>query len=424
VKISVKDSAKCQKKLEIEVPKELIEKEFDKVYTELQKNAEVPGFRKGKAPRHMLEEHFGHKASERALSNLINEGYHKAIEQENIHPVQMPEISNVNFDENDKLTFEALVDIKPVFELKNYKGLKIKKASALVTDEDVDKTIELLRDRYAQYIPVETRGIKIGDYVICDFSYYTADKLIEEKKNSWLLITKEMFIPGLDKKLEGIKKDEEKEFEITLPKYYKPEEFAGKKVKFKIKVNEIKEKKLPALDDEFAKMAGKKTMDEIRVQIRQEMEKEKQLQVKQDMRSQLIDGLVKAMPLDVPPSLLAKREESLKQSTRERMRQSGLTQEQMDKKEKQLNEVYAKEALKQLRIYFIMGEIAEKEKITVEEQDMTQRIEDLAKTYNQNPDTVFNYLEQNNLLENMHSEILEEKIISFLIDNAKVEESK
>ena len=197
VKVKVKNSAKCQKVLEIEVFKDAIEAEFEAYYKAIQSQAEIPGFRKGKAPRKVLEEHYSDKANEKVLTQLVNDNYHKAIEKEKIDPVGMPDVSDVNFGENDNLSFQATVEIRPEFSLKAHKGIKVKKKKVEIKEKDINQVLSYLQERAAQFTPVESRDSKIGDYLICDYSYAVEDKVLEEKKQSWLWVDKEMFLPGL-----------------------------------------------------------------------------------------------------------------------------------------------------------------------------------------------------------------------------------
>lgn len=423
MKIKIKNSQSCQKTLEIEVPKEIVNEEFERFYKSISKDANVPGFRKGRAPRALLEAHFADKASDKVLTNLLNDTYHKAIEQENIKPVNMPEISEIKFKKDENLTFQAIVDIQPSFALKEYKNIPIKKQTEEVQDEDVVKVLEYLSERYAQYLPVEDRGVKINDYIICDFDYSVGDKMLDKKEHAWLLVSNEMFIPDLSKKIEGAKINEEKSFDITLPKKFKPEEFAGKKAMFKLLVKEIKEKKLPELSDEFAAMLKAESIDKLKAQIKEDLVKEKKMLSKQDLKAQVINHLEKIMPIDVPATLVEKREKLLRDTAAQRLKQQGLNDEQIGKEQEKMGEMFAQEAMKQVRVFFILENIALAEKIKVEQKEFDDRIGEIAASYNQKKEEVMKYLTEKNLLENIHWEVWEEKIIAFLLDNAKISES-
>ncbi|MBU1087880.1 MAG: trigger factor [Candidatus Omnitrophica bacterium] len=423
MKIKVKNSQTCQKTLEIEIPKETVKEEFERYYKSISTAAQVPGFRKGKAPRAMLEEYFADKANDKVLTTLLNDTYHKAIEKENIKPVSMPEISEVKFKKDENLTFQAKIDIQPAFTLKEYKNIAIKKLSEEVKEEDVSKVVGYLSERYAQYLPIEDRSVKNDDYIICDYKYSVGDKELDKKEYAWLCVNNDMFIPELAQKIAGATLNEEKTFEIVLPKKFKPEEFAGQKANFKLLVKEIKEKKLPELNDDFAKMLRVESIDKLKEQIKDDLVKEKQLQAKQDLKAQIINYLEKIMPIDVPQTLVEKRETLLRDGAVQRMKQQGLNDQQIETELKKMDDMFSKEALKQVRVFFILENIALAEKIKVEQAEFDVRISEIAASYNQKKEEVLKYLSEKNLLENIHWDVWEEKIIAFLLANAKISES-
>ncbi|MBU4305062.1 MAG: trigger factor [Candidatus Omnitrophica bacterium] len=422
MKVNVKESARCQRILEIEVSKETIQEEFDRFYSEIRKTAEVPGFRKGKAPRELLERHFSAKAKDNVLTNLLSDSYRQAVEQEKICPVTMPSISEVNFEKNEKLTFQAKVDVRPLIALKEYKSIKIKKQTLTVKEEEINNVLNFLRERYAQFRPAESRPAKIGDYVICDYRYSVEDKEIDKKEHIWMQIDKEMFIPGLSAELTGINAGENKEFSLKLPKDFKPSELANKTARFNVSIKEIKEKELPELNDAFAKMIVLDTLELLKQHVKEDIEKEKESRIKLDIKAQLTDYLVKTMPIDVPPMLTEKREQSLRESFRNRLRQEGMPAERIEEEEKKMGDLFNPEAVKQIRMFFILQEIGEKENVRVEEQELNQRIELIAQSYGKKKEELVKYLQDKDLIENVHWEIWEEKVISFLLEHAETEE--
>ncbi|MBI4845523.1 MAG: trigger factor [Candidatus Omnitrophica bacterium] len=422
MKIRVKDTAKCQKVLEIEVPKQTITEEFDRFYNEIKKTAEVPGFRKGKAPRDLLEKHFANKAQDKVLANLLNDAYQKAVEKEKLQPAAMPEISEVNFKKDESLSFHAKIDIKPNFPLKEYKKIKLKKQKLMIKDEEIEKVLGFLQERYAQFNPAENRAVKISDYIICDYSYCVDGKEIEKKEHIWLFVNKEMFIPGLEKEICGLKPQEKKEFSLTLPKKFQPTELAQKEAKFSIFVKEIKEKKLQELNEEFAKTLGRDSLDELKKVIKDDLTKEKDAQIKLDIKSQIVNYLVKTMPIDVPPTLVERREKALRDSFRQKLTQQRMPEERIKDEEKNIDKTFKEEALKQVRVFFILDEISKKENIAVESHELDKRIELIAQSYNQKKDEVIKFLQEKDLLENIHWEIWEEKAIDFLTEQAEIEE--
>ncbi len=423
MKVTVKETAKCQKVMNIEVPPEAIVEEYERFYREMGKTAQVPGFRKGKAPRHVLEEHFADRAHEKVLSNLVSDNYYKALEQEKIKPLAMPQISNVDFKKDSKLTFQATIDVPPAFDLKDYKKIKIKREIVNINEEEVTKILGYLQERYAQFSPAEDRPTKVNDYVICNYSYSVDGKQIDKREGIWMEITEKMFIPGLSQEMTGVKAGTEKEFTLELPKDFQPAELAKKKADFKFSVKEIKEKKLPELNDEFAKMIGKDTLDALKNQIKEDLTKEKESSIKAEMKSQIIESLVKSMPIDVPENMVKEREHSLLESAKQKMKQQGMNEAQITEEEKKLAGLVQNEALKQIRTFFIFDKISVAEQINVSREDVEAKIDNIAKVHNQKKEDILKYFSDKKLMDNLQADIWEEKILSFLIANAEVTET-
>jgi trigger factor len=353
----------------------------------------------------------------------VTETYHLALEKEKIHPVALPNISNVNFKKDEKLTFQAQVDVRPKFALKEYTAVKIKKQASSIKDDEVEKILTYLQERYAQFLPVEQRPAAIGDYIMCDFSYAVEGKEIEKKTGTWFSIDQEMFMPGLSKELVGMAAAAKKEFSIVLPKKFHPQELAQKTADFSVTIHEIKEKKLPERNDDFAKMVSEESLEDLMSHIKEDLTKEKEAQIKQDMRAQLLAHLVKVMPIDVPPSLVEKREHALRDSFKQRLKQQGVPDEQIAAEEKNIDARFKEEAVNQVRVYFILEDIARQENIDVDDHEMDARVETIARSYNQKKDDVMKYLREKNLLENIHWDVWEEKIIAFLLERASVEDA-
>ncbi len=422
MKVDITDKAKCQKTLQIEVPAQVIIAEFEQVYAEIRKTAQIPGFRKGKAPQDVLEQHFSAKANEEVLNNLVNNTYRQAVADNKLKPVASPQISDIDFKQEEKLSFTATVDVRPEYELKDYKGLKIKKSSTTVGPEEVDRVLEAIREQNANFSPVEDRPAKIGDYIISDYSYSVEEKTVEEKSNAWLWLDEKIFNGELGRQMAGVKPGEEREFDLELPEKFSPEELAKKTAHFKIRVKEIKEKKLSELDDDLARRVGKDSLAELREQIVSELGEEKKNRVRQEMKDQVVDALVKMMPVDVPETMREQRERLLRENAKNRLSQQGLKPEQAQAETETLKPMIEQEALKQLRSFFILEDIGEKEAIEVKEEELLQRLDRIGVSSNQNREQVLKYFQENNMLENLHWDIWENKIIDFLLANAQIEE--
>ena len=306
--------------------------------------------------------------------------------------------------------------------MKAHKGIKVKKKKVEIKEKDINQVLSYLQERAAQFTPVESRDSKIGDYLICDYSYAVEDKVLEEKKQSWLWVDKEMFLPGLSDQLKGIKLGATKEFDIKLPEKFKPEECAKKTAKFSITLHEIKEKKLSELNDEFAKTIGKQTLEELKKHVSDDIQKEKEMKSKQDIKAQIIDSLVASMPIDVPAGMVTKREELLKSNAGQKLKQQRMSDDQIAVEVEKLKDQIAKEALKQIRMFFIFEAISKEEKIAVTDEELDVRVGEIALSYNQKKEDVMKYFKEKEMLESIYAEIWEEKIVVFITDNASIQE--
>ena len=424
MKVTVEKVAACQKRLVIEVPPEKISEGFSAFYSRLAKTAEVPGFRKGKAPRQMLEQHYQRTAREEVLSALVNDAYQQALTQEKLKPVESPAISDIDFQENKPLKFHATVDIAPEFELKTYRGLKLNRAGARVGDEELNQVLDYLRDRHAQFLPVEGRPAQMGDYLIADYQFSVDGRIVDKKEKVWLWLSEQMFIPAMAKELVGVTPAQTREFDAVLPEHYHPPELAGKTARASVSVAEIKEKKLPDADDAFATTMGAESMTALRERLHKELTAEKQSRGQQELKRQVIDQLVQAMPIEVPPLMVQHRIQTLQASVQRRMKNQGMADKDIAEQTGKLTASLSEEAVRQIRAFFILERIAEQEKITVEEKDIEARIAAIAESSQQKKEAVFEYLHKNNMLDDMYSELWEGKLIDFLVAAAAVTETE
>jgi trigger factor len=422
----VSDIEKCRKIVEIEIPKEIVNEELDRAYEFIRKDAEMPGFRKGKVPRKILEQQHSNIAREHVLRKLIPFGYSQAIEKHNIEPVAKPEIRNVELVKNKPLHFEACVDVKPEFKIKRYKGIKVKKPEPQVTNEDVEQALNILRESYAEYKSVEDRPIKEGDYVIVNFKTQVKDKTIDKREKIWFYIEENKAKSNdVIKALIGAKVQEKAEVETTLPKDYFKKDYANKKALMKIEVEEIREKHLPNLDEEFLKNLGEyNTVEDLKEAISKDIAKRKQQEIKFEVERQLTDKLIELNPLDVPPAMVKNQIDELLKSAKTRLVHQGLKEEEVDQREEALRANLREDAEKQVKMYFLLNRIANEENIEIDETTLQQKLKQLADQNKTDPQKIKEYLAKNDSLEALKSQIKQEKTIEFLLDNAKVKKIK
>lgn len=414
----------CTTLFEIEVPPEIIAKAFEEVYEEIAKIANIPGFRVGKAPKDMVIKHYAKDAKEEVLKRLVPEAYRSAVEEHEIRPIGLPEISDVNFEEAKLLSFKAKVNTRPVFKLRDYKGLKVAKKKVTIKDEDVEKTIDNLRGMHAKYLTVEDRPVSMGDYVVSDMDCFVDGKPIHKKReNLWLYADKDSLVPGLSDGLVGMKKGEEKDIEVTLPEKYPDKAVAGKRAKYHVYAKEIKERQLPKVDDELAKLFGRQNLEDLKKEISKELSSRAAMDADIAVENQLLGKITDDNVFEVPSSLVARQLDFMVEDTKKHLLEKGFKKEDLDKQDEEFKKKFKDEAVRRVRLLFILDDIADKENIETTDDDVKEAYKSISAQTGQPEDTVKNYYEKEDMVESLKDKVRESKVIQFLLKNAQITEA-
>lgn len=423
MKSKVKQIDACSTLLEIEASRETIEKAFDEVYDEISKVANIPGFRVGKAPKDMVKLSYAKAAKEEVLKRLVPEGYKKAVIEHGLTPVGAPEISDLVFEEDKPLVFKAKVETRPKFKLKTYKGLNLEKKKAAVTEEDINNTLKSLREMNAKYIAADDRPIQMGDYVVSDLDCFVDGKAVHKKReNLWLTVEKDSYIPGLSEKLVGLKKGQEVDIDAKLPEKYPDAKLAGKEARYHVVAKEIKERKLPELDDAFAKDLGKESLEELKKAITEELEARAKSTAEISVENQLLDKIVADNVFGVPASFVARQLDHMVEDAKKRLQERGFGKDELDKKDKEFKDKFKDDAERQIRLLFILDEIAGTEKIEATDEDVAGAYKTIAAQSGKDEGFVRDYYEREGLVDNLKDKIREGKTVKFLLDNSKITE--
>lgn len=424
VKFKAKSLEECTTLFEIEVSPQMISRVFEEVYADIAKVANIPGFRPGKAPLDMVRLRYAKDAREDVLKRLVPDMYHQAVKQHNIEPVSLPEISDVLFEEDKPLTFKAKVDTKPKFKLKGYKAIGVQKNKVSITDADVDKTIDNLRQVSAKYISIEDRPVMMNDYVVSDLECFVDGKSVHKKReNLWLAMEKDSFLSGLAEKMVGMKKLEERDIDVTLPEKYPDKELAGKQARYHVLVKEIKERHLPAVDDEFAKDMGRQNLADLKGEIAKELQARADSAAEAQTENQLLNKLIDEHVFKVPSSFVARQIDLMVRDAKKRLLEKGFKEEDLGKRDAELKEKFKSDAERQVRLLFILDAIAHAEKIDVSDSDLTEAYRAIAQQSGKTEDFVKNHYEKEGYVDSLRDKIREGKTIKFLLDNAKVTET-
>jgi trigger factor len=424
MKANVEEISSIKKKVSIEISEDQVNKEVESFYKDLGKKAKIKGFRPGKVPRDILERYFKDYVKAEVIQKLIEETYPQALSETDLHPVSPPVIDPGGFEDGKPFQYSAMIEVKPDIQLEEYTGLKIEGKKEEVKDEEVEERLKALQNLHANLKTIsEARPIQTGDYVIVDYEARLGGKPLEGGKaiDFTVEVGSGQFIPAFEEKLIGLKPEEEKEIEVSFPEDYGYQKWAGKTISFHVKIKEIKEKILPPLDDEFAKDLGDyASFEELKVKLKGEIEKEKELALERQLKDQVVDQLLEINPFDVPESLVGEQAKAMVSDTKLRLAAQGVALKKLGVSEEKLQEDYKAMAQKQVRTFLILEKIAGAEGIAVTDEEADDRLREMSERMHQKFDVVKRYYEKNGLLPEVKAGIIRDRTLNFLLEKANI----
>ena len=394
--LQVEKLEKNMAKLTIEVPFEEFDAAVQKAYLANRGKISIPGFRKGKAPRKMIEKMYGAGIFyEDAVNDLIPEAYDKEVDASELEIVSRPKIDVVQVEPGQPFIFTAEVALRPEVTLGEYKGIEVEKQSVEVSDEEIQKVVDEEREKNARVIDVDDRAVENGDMVVLDFEGFVDGEAFDGGKGEDydLTIGSGSFIPGFEEQLIGAQIDEETEVNVTFPEEYHAKELAGKAAVFKCTVHEIKVKELPEADDEFAMDVSEfYTLDEYKEEIRKDLAEKKEAEAKYEKEAKVIEKIVEKASMEVPDAMVDSQIDRMVDEFAGRMQAQGLTLDQYFQFTgltfEKLSEQMRPEALKRIQNSLVLEAIVAAEQIEISEEKLNEGLEDLAKRYGMEPDQI------------------------------------
>lgn len=424
MKVSVEEINSIKKKVNVEIPEDRVTKEVESSYGELRKKAKIKGFRPGKVPRNILERHFKDYVKAEVMQKLIQDTYPAALSEVGLHPVSDPMIDPGDMEGGGSFQYSATIEVKPDIQLEGYVGLNIEGKREGAKDEEVEERVKGLQNLHAQVKTIsQARPIETGDYVIVDYEARMDNKPLEEGKaiDFTVEVGSGRFIPEFEEKLVGLRPEEEKEIDVSFPEDYGYKKWAGKTISFRVRIKEIKEKILPALDDEFAKDLGDySSLEELKHKLKAEIEKEKERALERQLKDQMVDQLLQSNSFEVPESLVEEQAKALVSDTKLRFAAQGVDFKNLGVSEEKLHEDYREMARKQVRTFLILEKIAGQEGITVTDGETEDRLREISERIHQKFDVVKRYYEKNGLIPEVKAGIMSEKTLNFLLQKANV----
>ena len=433
MKVTVTDLSQVRKKLEIEVEKEVIQTEIAQSLQQYRKKAKLKGFRPGKAPLSMIKSLYYEQARQEVMEKLVQRSYVEALTEKSLVPLGMPEIENLSFGEDDDyLNYEAIIEIRPDFEVDDYLDLGVKLEAVEVTEEDIKENLENLRQAYAQFVSVENRPSRDGDTLVIDFvGKIDGEEFPGGSANGYTVeIGAGTFIADLEKQLIGLQIDETRDLNVTFPPDYHKEELAGKPAVFQVTVNEIKEKKLPEINDDFAAEVsggGIASVEELKKRLAESIESRKKDLARQKAVNELLAKLREMVEFEIPDSLIENEKNAVVSNLRSRYLAQGLEEEMVEKMVASSQERIAQEAADTVRNSLILEKIAAKEGIVCTEGDLGKQLQQLIATSGQSPQTLRERFagREGELEAMLRSQVIYDKTISMLLgeESAKKDDS-
>jgi trigger factor len=429
--ITVEDVAPCKKRLKIEVPANRVQQAYDRVADDFQKEARIPGFRPGHAPRAVVLKKFQKDIAGETQRTLVPEAYQEAITEKKLRVVSAPEIEDLNYQPGLSLSFSTVVELVPDFRLPEYKGLTLKKQESAVTDEDVDKTLQNLADQRATFDDAPERPVAMEDFAVISYTGTLDGKplleLVPEAKNLavnpkfWLWMRPEGFLPKFAEQLVGLNKGEKRTVEVEFPADFGQAALAGKKVQYDVELKEIKIKHAPALDDAFAQEVAKLNLDELKTRVRENLDLDKKSQADRASRNEIVQKLIASVQFDLPPSAVDEETHAAVYDIVAENQARGVPANVLEEKKAEIYSNAARSARDLVKFKFIAAQIAEQEKIEVTNEQIAQHLAFLAQRENITIEKMADRVRKNNAFGAIRSQIRNQLVLDFLLKEAKFE---
>lgn len=423
--VRVEDLSPIKKKLFVEVAADTVSDELSKAYQKIAKTATVKGFRKGKVPKSILKQQYGPKAEYDAIGPLINNSLYKVLIDHQIEAVAQPEVVNSGaISEGEPFTYEAEVEVRPEVVAKDYVGLELDKEKFNFDESVVDQQLQQMAESKVQLEVTERKKAREGDTVIIDFEGFVDGTAFENGAASdyQLELGANSFIPGFEEQVVGMKREDEKEIQVTFPEGYGAKELAGKDAVFKVLLKEIKEKIVPQIDDSLAKELDAENLAELRDRTRENAIKQEQQRIDGELQENLMKTLIDRNPLEVPEGMVDNQLMYLKDSFSERLKAQGMSLEMLGMDDEGFKKTYREMAIQQVQGELLLDAIAKQEDIKVDEAEIDAKMQQFADQSDTPLEQVQKYFDNEQAKNGLKAQLLQEKVNAFLQEKAVISE--
>jgi len=415
--------------MRVEVEPEKVEETFNQVAGEFQREARLPGFRPGKAPREMVAKRFESDIQDEVKRKLISSSYRAAIAEQKLSVVGHPEIEEIQFSRGQPLQFAANLETAPDFELPDYKGLHATRETASVTPQDIQRALHALAERHATFHPV-VRETKEGDIAVVNYTGTCDGKPITdtaptargltEKKAFWINVDKTSFIPGFGDQLIGMKAGDKRSVTVDFSADFVVPQLGGKKGVYDVELVEIREKGVPAIDEEFAKSYGAANLEALREGVRADLQNELNLKQSRSIRNQVVQSLLNKIQCGLPESMVEDETRSIVYTIVNEQQQRGVLKDAIDAQKEQIYATANTAAKQRVKATFVFQRVAEKEGARVEQMDVGRRLQEMAVQYKVPVEKLVKDLEKAGRMTEIYNQLLSDKVIDLLVQFARV----
>ena len=432
MKVTTEQKETCIVDLHIELPPERFQEEWASVGSEYRRQANLPGFRKGKAPISIVEKKYGQDIEQEVTRKLLDVAVRQALNDHKISPVQSPSVRDVRLETDKSLVFTATIVTRPPFDLPDYKGMEITLEKKAVEESEVEQFLDGLRGDLAEFQTIEGRELAMGDYAVLDYEGSIEGKnLIETypdlqptyagRKNFWIRMEEDRPIPGLAAAMVGMKSGESRDCVVSFPTDFLEEKLRGYKVSYKVTLHEIKERVLPPLDDAFAaKLSPGLTLEKIRSQVRERLVANAEENFTRGVRGEVVKKLLSLVTIETPSTMVERESSAMLREIIRENQTRGVSEEELRSHQDELLGAARQSAGDKVKLNFILGEIVGKESISVSRDELAWRITSMAEHYKMTPQKFFQELQKKNAIPGIEEEISLGKALDVVVAHARI----
>lgn len=429
--LTVQDIGPCKKLLTFEIEAEAVTKAFEEIEREFQREARLPGFRPGKAPRELVLKRFSREIEQEAKQKLIREHYQNGLKEKKLEVVRVLNVEEGSCVKGQSMQFVVTVETEPQFELPEYRGLPAKRETRTVTEDDIARALEALREQRADFVLVD-RPAADGDMVVVNYTGFCegrpigelapASRGLAQHKDFWIELKPGSFLPGFAEQLVGVKAGDKRSVQVEFPTHFPVAPLAGKKAVYQVEVVGVRQRQLPPLDEKFAQSWGAESMEKLREGVRADLQNELNQKTKRSIRNQLIRALLDRVSFELPESLVQEETRAVVYDIVSDSQERGVSKEALERQKDEIYAVASRSARDRVKLAFLFSKIAEREGIRVEPEAVNARLVVLANAANKPLQQFVQELKDSGGMQRVAEQLLHEKVLDFLQEHARIED--